>query len=232
MATQSRNGCKHEQGRSSKETVSTEYEENCWIDELVFSDVDLLKPAGIFTNEAVSADLLRLIVVFLHATFEVLLRSKTHRQTKSFYSRTDIDKALKQAGIDAEPFKDLYPPLTQMAKRRKRIVHDADLSESGASVLEAWNVVDYWQLIMWNLAVVAFYYQILISTNAANKAELEKYRDVKEAMTSHISFGNQLVAFSTMPEGGRGEALKRIVDTLNSMIATLTRGDPAFLNET
>jgi hypothetical protein len=192
---------------------------------LVFPDVDMSKPSGIFTNEAASADLLRLIVVFLHATFEVLLRSKTHRPKKSFYSRADFDKALKQAGIDAKPFKSLYPPLTQMAKRRKRIVHDADLPDSDEAVLEAWNVVDYWQLLMWNLAVVAFYYQMLISTNEANEAELAKYRDVREAMTSHISFGNQLVAFSTMSEEGRAEALKRIVDTLDSMVATLVGGD-------
>src|SRR6266566_2389651 len=87
------------------------------------------KPTKIFHIEGAEADILRLIVVFLHATFEVVLRNHLPKKNKklNFYSGTDIDKALKLCGIDHMPFKPLYPPLIQMAKRRKRIVHDADL---------------------------------------------------------------------------------------------------------
>jgi hypothetical protein len=90
---------------------------------------EALKPKGIFGSEGVRADILRAIVVFLHATFEVVLNSHLPAPRKGvcFYSGADIDKALKQSSIDAKPFKPLYPTLTQMAKRRTRIVHDADL---------------------------------------------------------------------------------------------------------
>jgi hypothetical protein len=59
-------------------------------------------------------------------------------------------------------------------------------------------------------------------------SQLAKYRDVREAITSHIHFGNQFVAFSTTPVEGRVEALKKIIDTLSSMSTKLKRGDPTF----
>jgi len=106
---------------------------------LLYSN-EALKPAGLFQSEGVRADILRSIVVFLHATFEVVLRSRIPKPNKSlsFYSRTDLDKALTLSGIDAKPFAPLYAPLTQMAKRRKRIVHEADFSGRTDVVSEAW----------------------------------------------------------------------------------------------
>ena len=99
--------------------------------QLVFSDIPQLKPTGFLEYTGASADLLRSTTVFLHAAFEDLVRSLSDRRTSwSFHSRTDLEKRLKHAGIEPTAFKSLYPPLTQLAKRRHRIVHHADLTPS------------------------------------------------------------------------------------------------------
>src|ERR1017187_10908653 len=152
---------------------------------LLFSHDDL-KQTKVFGNSSgARADVLRAIVVFLHATFEVALRSHIPKPNRSlsFYSRTDLDKALKFSGIDPAPFRSLYPPLTQMAKRRRRIVHEADLLQGDP---HEWTIADDWQLIMWLLAVPAFYYQLRISLCAADTVEQAMYEKLRAAMTSHV----------------------------------------------
>jgi hypothetical protein len=96
---------------------------------LVMSDEGQFKPTGFMKYEGVSADILRLIVVFLHAAVEDLVRSQLpDNKSFSFQSGRDIDKAIHRAGFDSSSLKPLYPPLTAMAKRRNRIVHEADLT--------------------------------------------------------------------------------------------------------
>ena len=145
---------------------------------LLFSH-DALKPPTLFgSSSGARADILRSIVVFLHATFEVVLRSHIPKPSRSlsFYSRADFDKALKFSGIGPMPFRSLYPPLTQMAKRRKRIVHEADLLRGE---LDEWSIADDWRLIMWLLAVLAFYYQLRISHRAANTVERVMHGEIR-----------------------------------------------------
>lgn len=89
----------------------------------LLSSHDTLKPTTVFGSSGARADILRSIVVFLHATFEVVLRGHIPpNRSINFYSRTDLEKALKLSRVDAKPFRPLFPTLTQMAKRRKRIV--------------------------------------------------------------------------------------------------------------
>lgn len=195
---------------------------------LSFSSTDALEPMGLFKSEGARADILRAIVVFLHAAFEDVLRSHDSNKTKSYYSIVDIEKALKRAGIDAQPFKTLYPPLTQLAKRRKRIVHNADLSDFDSAVLEDWNVADYWQLIMWNLAVVCFFYELIIATNSAGNLERKKYQTLREVMSAHVNFGKQLIEFSEVPPEKRMEALLRVKSTLEYMSASLKSDAHSF----
>jgi hypothetical protein len=191
---------------------------------LIHLDFDQLKPPGLFQqSDGVRADILRAIVVFLHATFEDVLRTYIPKPNKSlsFYSSTDIDKALKQIGIDAKPFKSLYRPLTQMAKRRKRIVHDADLSNRTNMVSEAWGFADDWQLIMWLMAVPAFYYQLCISIKVANEIEAIMYERYRKAMLSHVDFGNHLLSFPKVPPELRMDALKKagiILETITTIL--------------
>jgi hypothetical protein len=195
--------------------------------QLLFSHDDL-KQTRLFGNSSgTRADILRAIVVFLHATFEVALRSHLPKPSRSlsFYSRTDLDKALRISGIDPEPFRFLYPPLTQMAKRRRQIVHEADLLHGDP---HEWTIADDWQLIMWLLAVPAFYYQLRISLCAADKVERAMYERLRTAMTRHVMFGKQLLAFLSVAPELRLQALQETSVTLES-ISSLLRLDPSSL---
>lgn len=189
---------------------------------LLFSS-DSVKPAGIFRSEGVRADLYRSIVVFLHATFEVVLRSHMRElePNLTFSGRPDLDKALRRSGIDAAPFKRIYPPLTQMAKRRHRIVHYADLPRSTDTSAATWGIVDEWQLIMWLMAVPAFYYQLHISVGSASALERVHHARIEKVMQSHVAFAKQLLAFPEVSPELRAEALERIAADLHAMSAAL-----------
>jgi hypothetical protein len=74
----------------------------------LISSHDALKPTTLFgISSGARADILRSIVVFLHATFEVALRGHNlrHSRSWSFSARADLEKALKYSGIDATPFR-------------------------------------------------------------------------------------------------------------------------------
>lgn len=187
----------------------------------LISSHDALKPTTLFgSSSGARADILRSIVVFLHATFEVALRSHNlrHSHSWSFSARADLDKALKYSGIDATPFRFLYPPLSQMAKRRHRIVHEADLLHDEP---HEWSIADDWQLTMWLLAVPAFYYQLRISLCAANTVERAMYEKLRAAMATHVAFGKQLLAFPAVPPELRLQALQKIGVTLDTIVSTL-----------
>lgn len=196
--------------------------------QLLFSN-DALKPTILFgSSSGVRADILRSVVVFLHATFEVALQSHIpeHKPSKGRYSGIDFDKALKDSGIEPTPFRSLYPLLTEMAKRRKRIVHEADLL---LGELNEWSIADDWQLMMWLMGVLAFYYQLRISLRAANTVERAMYKKLYTAMASHVVFGNQLVAAAAVPRELRIQALKEIGVTLDSMLSALQLDPRAFI---
>ena len=78
---------------------------------LVHSDIDQLRKRGLFQDSnGVRADILRTIIVFLHATFEDFLRSHTPKPNKSFsfYKKTDIEKAFKRGNTDPKNHSSLY----------------------------------------------------------------------------------------------------------------------------
>jgi hypothetical protein len=86
-----------------------------------------------------------------------------------------------------------------MAKRRHRIVHEADLSKRTDTVSEAWGAADDWQLTMWLMAVPAFYYQLRISAGVADAVDRTAYKRLREAMTSHVAWGHQLLGLPKLP---------------------------------
>ena len=193
---------------------------------LIFSEVDVLQPTGIFRSEGLRSDILRTIVVFLHAAFEEMLRSSAPRENRNwnFYSGVDIDKVLRRIRLDSEPFRPLYPPLVQMAKRRKRIVHEADLSKKTDSLPEPWTHVDDWQLIMWLLSVPAFYSLLCTSLDPKDAAARQKYEKIKKAMDRHVEFGWEFVAFSKAPPSelpGLLNSLLKLMDSLKSVATFL-----------
>jgi hypothetical protein len=199
---------------------------------LVMLDVDVLKPPGLFeSSKGPRADVLRAIVVFLHATFEDFLRSMTppYRGKWNFYSDVDIDKALRRRRLDPAPFKALYPPLTQMAKRRNRIVHSADLAKETDTAPGPWTVADDWQLVMWLLTVSAFHSQVRVSIEHEDQAMREKNGRLRGAMKGFVEFGKQLLVFSETPPELRLQALERTSVILSRVLSDLA--PPALPNE-
>lgn len=184
---------------------------------------EALQSTAPFRSEGVRGDILRSIVVFLHATFEVILRSCVPNPSKriSVYSASDLNKVLRLVGISAQPFKDLYPPLTQMAKRRKLIVHDADVSTTKDQGVGAWTIVDDWQSIMWLLAVPTFYYQLLISTGVASHLDHDRCKRLRRVMLSHVDFGKKLVNFPKQSRELQLEAVENLSATATDMAAIL-----------
>lgn len=192
---------------------------------LIFTDP--LRPKGLFQSDGVRADILRAIVVFLHATFEDILRSHLPKQNRklTISSGAMLAKALTLSGIDAKPSKRLFPPLIQMAKRRHRIMHNADLKNRTDTGSEIWGVVDEWQLIMWLLAVMAFYYQLRTAVNGGSVAEsmVESTMNerLRKAMLSWVDFGSHLLALPELPPELHREALEKAVVILRTIAVTL-----------
>ena len=181
-----------------------------------------VKPAGFMTYEGVSADIFRLIVVFLHATVEDLVRSQLPANSQfSFQSGADIDQAIKRAGCDPKALKPLYRPLTAMAKRRNRIVHEADLASHSSTVVEPWSVADTWQILQWNLAVLAFYYQMLIVLTEPHQVFVDKYDSTRKAMAEHIKFAHHLMNFPKGPLEVQKKMLNDMGESLDSIMALL-----------
>jgi hypothetical protein len=198
---------------------------------LIYTGHEALKPTSIFKHEGVGADLFRAVVVFLHATFEGMLRAHIPNPSKTiaFSGPSDINKALKMSNIDPAPFRHLYKPLGQLAKRRHAIVHHADLSSSGD--LEPWGAADHWQVVMWNLTVLAFYYQLCLSTNYETLIAKRRTQSIKDAMDKHVQHGHQLIDFPKVPPEKRFEALDEMNATLTSVIELLTIDKDALVAE-
>jgi hypothetical protein len=169
----------------------------------------------LFDREGAPAETLRAVIVFLHATFEVALRSYQPKDGKSFtFSDTsDLDKALTRIGTDPAPFKSLYPPLGQMAKRRHCIVHHADLPTPTATVSEEWSITHEWQLMMWLIAVPAFYYKMRIALGVASDDDRKKLDRHETAIEAHVEFGYKIINFSKLPAEEHIRALQEIAES-------------------
>jgi hypothetical protein len=180
------------------------------------------QPKSFMQYEGVKADIFRFIVVFLHATVEDLVRTQLpHNRSFSFQSGADIDKAIKHAGFDSSSLKPLYPTLTAMAKRRNRIVHYADLASRSSTVVEPWSIADTWQILQWNLAVVAFYYRMLIVLTEPHPVFVERYDNARKSMDENIKFAKQLINF---PKGSlelQQKALAEISERLDSITSLI-----------
>jgi len=193
---------------------------------LIHSGIDPLKATGLGQSSGPRAEILRAIVVFLHATFEDVLRSGSppHRAPLNFNAAADITKALNGWGLETAAFRPLYPALTQMAKRRHRIVHEADLPKKGAPVLADWNVSDEWQLIMWMTAVPTFYWQLHSSLDPGNEGARETYIKLRQGMDGIIRLGEELLALLRTPRDFETalQNTRPLVASLARVIATLS----------
>jgi hypothetical protein len=188
---------------------------------LATSNEGQFKPTGFMTYTGVSADIFRLIVVFLHAAVEDQIRSNiSHNRTFTFQSGADIDKALKYAGFNAAPLRPLYRPLTAMARRRNRIVHETDLP-SKSTTIEPWGVVDVWSLTQWNLTVLAFHFKLMEVLTIQHDVFSRRYDGARKAMDENIEYAKLLMNFPKVNLADQRAALQAMADKLAAVMAAL-----------
>jgi hypothetical protein len=195
------------------------------------SGVEGVEPIGLFRSEGVRADMLRAVVVFLHAATEDFVRGHFSRRNKKFvfYSASDIKRALSKLRIDPTIFADLFPPLTQMAKRQNQIVHHADLHDVQTEEVNAWAIADDWQLIQWHLAVSVFYHRLRKATGSAGLIENRAAQNAERALIKNVEFGQALIAFSKLPPEKRLEGTQNLLEILRSIQETLKLEVEMFL---
>jgi hypothetical protein len=188
---------------------------------LAMSNDGQFKPTAFMTYTGVSADIFRLIVVFLHATVEDQIRSNIPRNRAfSFQSGTDIDRELKHAGFNAAPLRPLYRPLTAMARRRNRIVHEADLPLK-STIIAPWGIADLWSLMQWNLTVLAFHFKLLEVLTIQHEVFSRRYDGVRKAMDEHIEFAKLMMNFPKANLADRLVAVQAMQDKLAAVMAAL-----------
>jgi hypothetical protein len=209
------------------------------ITSFVTSNLEIEK-GTFFQVSGVKADLLRLNVVFLHATFEDLVRSflPISRQRFTFNGQSDLRKAIRQIPLDTKIFESLLPPLAQLAKRRIRIVHFADLPNSAEvkdgraakEDLPDWRLADAWQDIHWRLSVSAFFYRLIEATGSTNLVEDRAKQNVESALVQHLELGRSFVAFAKLPVPARGRAIQELHQRMTNILKTLELTVDMFLS--
>ena len=70
--------------------------------------------------------------------------------------------------------------------------------------------------------MLSFYYRLLVFTGVANKLESKMHEQLGNAMTAHLDFAKQMMAFPKTQQELMSEALNRMADTLESISSMLT----------
>jgi hypothetical protein len=169
--------------------------------------------------QGVRADLLRASVVFLHVSFEDFVRSHRPKSLKrcTFNSDSDIKRALYKINADPTLFADLFVPLKQMAERRNRIVHHADLHDHPSAEVNSWAFADDWMLTHWNIAVVAFYYRLIKVKGSTGVVEDRARENIENALKKSMEFARTLLEFAGTPPERQQEGLKKLQGIANDM---------------
>ena len=175
-----------------------------------------LKRKALFETHEERADILRYIVLRLYGAVEAILQKCTGKNSPvECSSRSALEKTLIRSGLDPAPFRELYPPLVQLSRRRHRIAH------KDGSAANEWGIADDWQIIMWLMAVGAFYCRLRMSLNIATIADEEQYASDLKAMRMHVDVGKQMLAFPKVNPEARIEALQAMKSALDSTAAML-----------
>jgi hypothetical protein len=189
---------------------------------LAFKDERERNPTALLEVTGASADLLRFVAVFLHASIEDSVRSIVPKGGKfCFYKGADIDKALTRAGLDSTPLKELYPPLNQLAKRRNRIVHEADMASQTDVSIEEWGAVDLWWLMQWMIAAIAFNYRLLTVCAGPHPDLLQRYESAKAAMLKNQEYAEVLRKFPGEDLDLQKAAILKLLELLESTMETM-----------
>jgi hypothetical protein len=162
---------------------------------LATSNEGQFKPTGFWTYDGISADLFRMIVVFLHSAIEDLVRTHLPDRFKSTFTfsvANDIFKSLQKAEYDPTPLEPLRNILNQLAKRRHKIVHQADLNENAEEV-DKWKVADLWLLTQWSIAAATFLYLFLPIVTEPHELFSRRANRCRAALDRNVEFGKLLL---------------------------------------
>jgi hypothetical protein len=96
---------------------------------------------------------------------------------------------------------------------------EADLASHSSTVVESWSVAEVWQILQWNLAVLAFYYQMLIVLTEPRPIFVERYDNIRKAMDENIMFAKQLMNFSKGSLERQQKALEDMNERLGAMMS-------------
>jgi hypothetical protein len=190
-----------------------------------------LGPAGL-SVEGVKADLQRAVVVFLHATVEDFVRSHIKRQSAkfTFSSASSIKRVIERLGVDPNKFNDLYPALSQFAKRRNQIVHYADLDEKAHEAVKPWDLSDSWLLVCWHLAVSTLYYRLRQSTGPIDIVEERASQNMEKAFLQLFEIGRSFGELKGHSPEQQREKLAKIGESITFMHNTLKLDVNMFLD--
>lgn len=118
------------------------------------------------------ADLNRSNIVFLFASFEDTLRtiediylSPLNNDKKTFGSVSTVVILLHHLGLDVNGFRPLFPELATLMRRRHRIVHKADLTQSDTVTDAPWTIGDDYQMVIWFFLVSGFVSKLRATLN-------------------------------------------------------------------
>ncbi|WP_316176339.1 hypothetical protein [Bradyrhizobium sp. SZCCHNRI1073] len=159
-------------------------------------------PNGSFNMEAASGDILRATVVFLHASTEDYIRSHIPRPDRFTYtSEKDILKALRKNSYDSSSLAPFLPHLADLAERRNRIVHHADLPDTGT--VSDWTGLDTADLTIWLIAVWGFSWQLLSVVTKPQITFLERAEAFKSSLAKAVDFKTEFAKMiASAPIGG------------------------------
>src|SRR5689334_9044790 len=86
-----------------------------------------------------------------------------------------------------------------------------------ATVSEPWRLVDTWQLIMWLLAVSAFYYQLCVSIDDDTVPEKKAHQAHVDAMHGWHDVAKAFIRFPELPSYQRLDAIKELADMVKKV---------------
>lgn len=178
------------------------------------------------------SDLLRANAVFLHASFEDLLRNVQPRARSgwTFNGDTDLRRALKRIPLDAASFEDLMAPLRQLARSRIRIVHFADLGALQDATVRKWGFVDEWLSGHWALAAGLFFHRLMHRLGPTTLVEDRARENSERAFSMNLEVGRLLTKFPPVPDEKRKQALADISARLEAILGSLELKVEMFLD--
>jgi len=188
------------------------------------------------------ADLYRSTIVFLHASFEDVLRtaytSRTGKdETLTFGGPKKVRWLLEYFGLSEVPYHELLSVLASLMRRRHAIVHRGDLKEPGATSVDLWRFNDDYQLVIWIFAVVGFVCRFnadlhihaqLPKEDANHVADLWFANDRTEIVRRLVEARKQFNRFSRSLHEERMAALKRFEQDSGAILASVQQPSEAI----